>query len=108
MIRGRGAYGASEGSQPDRPRDPRESGGHDTAICTCSERVMGYAQARQLLASGTVKDLVAGSGLTFDDRGAREGVKQTSALPELWRRSGGHRTRPIALRAAVGGFAVGA
>jgi len=66
------------------------------------------ADAPSGLESSTVKDLVAGSGLSLDDRGWREGVKQTRALPELWRRSGGHRTRPIALWAAGAGFALDA
>ena len=35
-------------------------------------RVMARAGARELLVSGTVKDLVAGSEVTFDDRGVAE------------------------------------
>ena len=35
-------------------------------------RVASYAGAGEVLVSQTVKDLVAGSGLDFDERGARE------------------------------------
>lgn len=44
-------------------------------------RVAAEAAAGEVLVSGTVKDLVAGSGLTFEDRGERtlEGV------PGSWR-----------------------
>ena len=35
-------------------------------------RVAGLAGAGEVLASGTVKDLVAGSGLEFEDLGSRE------------------------------------
>jgi class 3 adenylate cyclase len=33
-------------------------------------RIAGVAAAGEVLVSGTVKDLVAGSGLRFEDRGA--------------------------------------
>jgi class 3 adenylate cyclase len=44
-------------------------------------RVMAEAGAGEVLATSTVRDLCAGSGLTFTDRGARE----LSGLPEPWR-----------------------
>jgi class 3 adenylate cyclase len=34
-------------------------------------RVLGIAQPGEVLVSSTVRDLVAGSGIEFDDRGAR-------------------------------------
>jgi len=44
-------------------------------------RVAGLAQPSELLVSGTVKDLVAGSGLAFEDRGQRE----LKGVPGDWR-----------------------
>jgi pimeloyl-ACP methyl ester carboxylesterase len=44
-------------------------------------RVAGFAQANEVLVSGTVKDLVAGSGLRFDDRG----VHALKGVPGEWR-----------------------
>ena len=35
-------------------------------------RISALAEAREILVSSTVKDLVVGSGLEFDDRGAHE------------------------------------
>jgi class 3 adenylate cyclase len=35
-------------------------------------RVMGEASAGEVLVSGAVKDIVAGSGLVFEERGERE------------------------------------
>ena len=35
-------------------------------------RIMAAAGAGEVLASSTVRDLAAGSGLTFEDRGVRE------------------------------------
>jgi class 3 adenylate cyclase len=43
-------------------------------------RVASYAQAGEVLVSGTVKDLVAGSGLAFDDRGSHE----LKGIPGKW------------------------
>ena len=43
-------------------------------------RVASYAQAGEVLVSGTVKDLVAGSGLAFDDRGSHE----LKGIPGMW------------------------
>jgi class 3 adenylate cyclase len=44
-------------------------------------RVAASATAGQVLVSGTVKDLVAGSGLRFTDRGAR----RLQGVPGEWR-----------------------
>jgi class 3 adenylate cyclase len=44
-------------------------------------RVAGKAGAGEVLVSGTVKDLVAGSGIAFDDRG----VHELKGIPGEWR-----------------------
>jgi class 3 adenylate cyclase len=44
-------------------------------------RVGAMAGANETLVSSTVKDLVAGSGITFEDRG----VHELKGLPETWR-----------------------
>ena len=44
-------------------------------------RVMALAQAEEVLVSSTVKDLVAGSGIEFADRGEHA----LKGLPEEWR-----------------------
>jgi len=44
-------------------------------------RVASHAQPGEVLVSGTVKDLVAGSGLTFEERGAHE----LKGIPGEWR-----------------------
>ena len=44
-------------------------------------RVAAHADASEVLVSGTVKDLVAGSGLEFDDRGSAE----LKGVPGEWR-----------------------
>jgi len=44
-------------------------------------RIAGLAGAGEVLVSGTVKDLVAGSGLEFEDRGAHE----LKGVPGEWR-----------------------
>jgi class 3 adenylate cyclase len=44
-------------------------------------RVAARADAGEVLVSGTVKDLVAGSGLEFEDRGAAE----LKGVPGEWR-----------------------
>jgi len=44
-------------------------------------RVMGLAAAGEVLASSTVKDLVVGSGIEFDDRGSHE----LKGVPGEWR-----------------------
>jgi class 3 adenylate cyclase/pimeloyl-ACP methyl ester carboxylesterase len=43
-------------------------------------RVASHAQPGEVLVSGTVKDLVAGSGLAFDDRGSHE----LKGIPGKW------------------------
>jgi class 3 adenylate cyclase len=44
-------------------------------------RVAAQARAGEVLVSGTVKDLVAGSGLVFQDRG----VQSLKGIPGEWR-----------------------
>ena len=44
-------------------------------------RVMGEAGTREVLVSSTVRDLVVGSGLEFDERGERE----LRGIPDRWR-----------------------
>ncbi len=44
-------------------------------------RVASLAGAGEILVSGTIKDLVAGSGITFEDRG----VQLLKGLPGEWR-----------------------
>jgi len=44
-------------------------------------RVAGSAEPSEILVTGTVRDLVAGSGLTFDDRG----VHELKGIPEPYR-----------------------
>jgi class 3 adenylate cyclase len=44
-------------------------------------RVSGFATAGEVLVSQTVKDLVAGSGIEFEDRGLRE----LKGVPGEWR-----------------------
>jgi class 3 adenylate cyclase len=44
-------------------------------------RIAGMAGAGEVLVSSTVKDLVAGSGLVFEDRGAHS----LKGVPDLWR-----------------------
>jgi len=47
-----------------------ESGGQLVGIAVhIGSRVLGIAQPGEVLVSGTVRDLVAGSGIEFDDRG---------------------------------------
>jgi class 3 adenylate cyclase len=46
-----------------------------------ASRVMGEAGPGEVLATSTVRDLCAGSGLTFDERGTRE----LAGIPEPWR-----------------------
>ena len=45
-----------------------------------AQRVMGEAQPGEILASSTIRDLVAGSGITFEDRGTR----QLRGVPDAW------------------------
>ena len=46
-----------------------------------ASRVMGLAEPNEVLVSGTVKDLVVGSGIDFEDRGERE----LRGVPGEWR-----------------------
>ncbi len=47
---------------------------------TIGSRIMSQASASEVLVSRTVKDLVAGSGLTFEDTGEHE----LKGVPDLW------------------------
>ena len=49
--------------------------------CTPARRVAAHAGAGEVLVSSTVRDLVAGSGLEFDDRG----VHELKGIPGEWR-----------------------
>ena len=51
------------------------------AIACIGVRVAGRARAGEVLVSSTVKDLVAGSGLEFEDRGEHE----LKGVPGEWR-----------------------
>jgi len=44
-------------------------------------RVASHAEPGEVLVSGTVKDLVAGSGIAFEDRGTHE----LKGVPGEWR-----------------------
>jgi class 3 adenylate cyclase len=44
-------------------------------------RVLNCAEPGELIVSGTVKDLVVGSGISFEDRGERE----LRGVPGRWR-----------------------
>ena len=44
-------------------------------------RLLGFAGPREVVVSQTVKDLVAGSDLSFTDRGEHE----LKGVPDLWR-----------------------
>lgn len=46
-----------------------------------ASRISAQAEAGEVLVSSTVRDLVAGSGIAFDDRGERE----LKGIPETWR-----------------------
>jgi class 3 adenylate cyclase len=46
-----------------------------------AQRVSAQAQPHEVLVSSTVKDLVAGSGLAFADRGAHV----LKGVPDAWR-----------------------
>ena len=57
-------------------------------------RIMALAGPNEVLVSGTTHDLVAGSGLTFEDRGQHElkgitGARQVFALASTGDRPGG-------------------
>jgi class 3 adenylate cyclase len=46
-----------------------------------ASRICDLAEAGEVLTSGTVRDLVAGSGIRFEDRGTHE----LRGVPEEWR-----------------------
>jgi class 3 adenylate cyclase len=46
-----------------------------------AQRICSAAASREIVASSTVRDLVAGSGLTFADRG----LQRLRGVPERWR-----------------------
>ena len=48
---------------------------------TIGARLLGFAGPREVVVSQTVKDLAAGSGLSFTDRGEHE----LKGVPDLWR-----------------------
>ena len=48
---------------------------------TIAARLLGTAGPREVVVSGTVKDLVAGSGFSFTDRGEHE----LKGVPSPWR-----------------------
>ena len=48
---------------------------------TIGSRIMSTAGASEVVVSQTVKDLVAGSGLTFEDAGERA----LKGVPDRWR-----------------------
>jgi class 3 adenylate cyclase len=48
---------------------------------TIGARLLGSAGPREVVVTGTVKDLVAGSGFSFTDRGERE----LKGVPDTWR-----------------------
>lgn len=59
-------------------RDGRDLGGIAVHI---GARIMSCAEPGEVVVSGTVKDLVVGSGLEFEDRGERE----LRGVPGIWR-----------------------
>ena len=48
---------------------------------TIAARLLSVAGPREVVVSQTVKDLVAGSGFSFTDRGEQE----LKGVPDLWR-----------------------
>ena len=73
------------------------SGGKLTGIAVhIGARVMGLAEAGEVLVSRTVKDLVAGSGLGFVDRGIHE-LKGVSDRWQLFRAEEGGRVAELPL-----------
>jgi pimeloyl-ACP methyl ester carboxylesterase len=58
----------------------RQNGVRGIAVHICA-RVAAAAQASEVLVSSTVKDIVAGSGITFEGRGERE----LAGVPGTWR-----------------------
>ena len=46
-----------------------------------AQRISALAQANEILVSNTIKDLVAGSGITFDERG----LHHLKGVSDPWR-----------------------
>jgi class 3 adenylate cyclase len=61
-------------------------------------RVMGHAGPGEVVVSRTVKDLTAGSGLSFEDRG----VRALKGVPEPWQLYALSQTSPISSASAQG------
>jgi class 3 adenylate cyclase len=60
----------------------QESGGKLTGLTVhIASRICQQAETAEVLASGTVKDLVAGSGIEFEERGTHE----LKGVPGEWR-----------------------
>jgi hypothetical protein len=51
------------------------------AVCTSPTKFSSEARAGEVLVSATAKDLVAGSGLVFEDRG----LHVLKGVPREWR-----------------------
>jgi len=68
-------------AEMDRPKIQYAKTVDGLNIAYAVARVMAAAWPDEVLVSSTVKDLVAGSGLTFEDRGAR----QLKGVPDEWR-----------------------
>jgi hypothetical protein len=64
--------------QPDRPGGEDKRGGLTVSI---GARVASHAQPSEVLVSQTVKDLVAGGGLGFEEAGEQE----LKGVPDRWR-----------------------
>jgi len=62
-----------------------------------ASRIMAGAEPGEVLVSSTVRDLAAGSGLTFEDRGARE----LKGVPGEWHVYAAERAQPDAGEAAA-------
>jgi class 3 adenylate cyclase len=57
-------------------------------------RVLGFAGPGELIVSGTVKDLVVGSGIRFEDRGEHE-LRGVPGEWHLWAVNGENRSDPL-------------
>jgi class 3 adenylate cyclase len=60
---------------------PATATGISCITVSIGARVAAHAVAGEVLVSQTVKDLVAGSGFSFQDRGKR----QLAGVPDRWR-----------------------
>lgn len=83
----RSGHGPVEDEPPDRrpghpPGDPHAHAGPGAGSrCHIGARVAGLAERSEVLVSSTVKDLVAGAAIGFEDRGERE----LKGVPGAWR-----------------------